>query len=74
MTQTIRAIYENGVLRPLTPVEGLAEHATVTVSIDAHSQPHPLLKFCGTVSDEDTREIGQIIAREFDKVDLNEWK
>jgi predicted DNA-binding antitoxin AbrB/MazE fold protein len=76
MTQTFEAIYENGLLRPLAPLE-IAEHAKVRVSIvDETETPttHPLLKYCGTVSDEDTAEIQKIIEVEFEKVDPDEWK
>ena len=34
MQKTIEAVYENGVFRPLQPVQ-LAEHQRVTVTIDA---------------------------------------
>jgi predicted DNA-binding antitoxin AbrB/MazE fold protein len=74
MTTTIEAVYENGVLRPLVPIAGLNEHEKVRVSIQTGMAPHPLLKYCGTISDEDTREIEKIIADEFEKVDPNDWK
>jgi predicted DNA-binding antitoxin AbrB/MazE fold protein len=74
MTRTVEAIYEKGVLRPLTPVEGLAEHARVRISIDQPDAPHPLLQFCGTLPDEDAREIEKLIADEFERVDPDEWK
>jgi len=74
MTTTIEAIYENGMLRPLVPIQGLTEHEKVRVSIVSGAAPHPLLKHCGTVPDDDTREIEKIIAEEFEKVDPNDWK
>jgi hypothetical protein len=36
MTQTIRAIYENGILKPLDPIQ-LAEHAQVMVTVESSS-------------------------------------
>jgi len=32
MAQTVEAIYENGILRPLKPLEGIAEHRRVKVT------------------------------------------
>ena len=36
MIRTVKAVYENGVLRPLEPLE-LAEHQPVTVTVDESS-------------------------------------
>ena len=36
-----RAVYENGVLRPLEPVE-LAEHQQVTITVSTDSEPRDL--------------------------------
>jgi predicted DNA-binding antitoxin AbrB/MazE fold protein len=68
MTRTIEAIYENGILRPVAPIEGLEEHARVRVSIEEEKSVQNLLKACGTVSDEDTLEIQRIIEQEFEQV------
>lgn len=40
MTQVIRAVYENGVLRPLEHLD-LAEHEQVTVHVTTHSPTGP---------------------------------
>ena len=45
MEKTVRAVYENGVLHPLEPLQ-LGEHQQVTVTISDRtevSQSHPLL-------------------------------
>ena len=73
MTQTFEAIYENGVLRPLTPLT-IDEHTKLRVSIEDGSQPHPLLKYCGTISKEDADEIQKIIQDEFEGVNPDDWK
>jgi predicted DNA-binding antitoxin AbrB/MazE fold protein len=45
-SQTIEAIYENGVLRPLEALEGLAEHAKVKITVEKEETTlHPLLRF-----------------------------
>jgi predicted DNA-binding antitoxin AbrB/MazE fold protein len=74
MTQIVEAVYENGLLRPVTPLTGLHEHQRVQVAIEATKAPHPLLKHCGTLPDEDAREIEKIIEEEFEKVDPDLWK
>ena len=74
MTQIVEAVYENGMLRPVTPIAGLRERQHVQISIESEKPPHPLLKHCGTVSDKDTAEIQRIIEDEFEKVDPNDWK
>jgi len=38
MTKTVEAIYEDKVLKPLSPLEGLQEHQRVKVIVDV-SQP-----------------------------------
>ncbi len=35
MTMTTTAIYEDGVLKPTTPLPDIPEHSTVRISIDA---------------------------------------
>lgn len=72
--QKIEAIYEKGILRPLSPLTGLKENQHVQVEVETQKPPHPLLKHCGTVSDEDTAEIMKIIEDEFGKVDPDDWK
>ena len=75
MTQTFEAIYENGLLRPLQPLEGIPEHGKIRLTVDAEArQPHPLLKYCGTVSDADTAEIARIIEEEFEQVNPDDWR
>ncbi|HVT80879.1 MAG TPA: antitoxin family protein [Phycisphaerae bacterium] len=74
MTQMIDAIYEDGVLKPITPLTGIREHQHVRLAIESDKSPHPLLKHCGTLPDEDAREIKKIIEEEFEKVDPNDWK
>ncbi|MBC6424806.1 MAG: antitoxin family protein [Hormoscilla sp. SP12CHS1] len=86
-TQTIEAIYEGGVLRPLQTLSGLSEGGKVKITIvqparstaddngtaGAGDRPHPLLKFAGTIDDAEAAELQRIIADEFGKIDYNEW-
>ncbi|RME74051.1 MAG: DUF104 domain-containing protein [Chloroflexi bacterium] len=73
-TQTIEAIYENGILRPLKPLNWLTEQSRVRLTIEIEDTlPHPLSQFAGILSDEEASELQQIIKDEFEQVDLNAW-
>ncbi len=72
--QTIEAVYENGVFRPLQTVTGLVEHSKVKLAIESEAQSiHPLAKFAGILSNEEAAEIQAVLAEEFSKVDTNGW-
>jgi predicted DNA-binding antitoxin AbrB/MazE fold protein len=55
MTKQVEAVYENGVLRPLEPLQ-LAEHERVTVrittSVDQPERSHPGVEFLEQVKRE----------------------
>jgi len=75
MLRTIEAIYEQGVLRPLEPLEGLEEHCRVKVTVEVtEPAPHPLAECIGILPDEDAEEMQRIIGDEFEKVDLRDWE
>ena len=56
MTQTIRAMFEKGVLKPLQPLD-LRDRTEVVVHVEslpvAPGSAHPLDGFIGRISDED---------------------
>jgi len=66
MTQTIEAIYQNGIFKPLNPVsEEIAEGETVNITInDKKFSPDEMLKLASQVyeglSEEDINEIERI--------------
>lgn len=80
-TQTIEAMYERGVLRPLQALSGLSEGSKVKITIaqparstaddngTAGDRPHPLLKFAGIIDDAEAAELQRIIADEFGRKD-----
>jgi predicted DNA-binding antitoxin AbrB/MazE fold protein len=74
--QTVEAIYEDGVLRPVKPLEGIREHSRVQVTVreEEPAAKHPLAEVMGIMPDEDAEEMRRIIEEEFEKVDLDEWK
>ena len=73
MNQTIEAIYENGVLRPIQPLMGLKEHDTIKVTIEL-SKPASRFRDLEKISDEDAAEMIRVIEEEFEQVDPDEWK
>ena len=72
--QTVEAIYENGVLRPLKALEGFAEPCKVKITIQCEeTTPHSLLRFAGILSDAEAAELRRLIEDEFERIDLNAW-
>ena len=73
MSQTIPAVFEDGVFRPLRRPEGLAEHHHVTLTVDVEEQVPALAEVSGSLSAEDAEELREIIDREFERVDPKVW-
>jgi predicted DNA-binding antitoxin AbrB/MazE fold protein len=74
MPKTIEAIYEEGVFRPLSAVNGLKRHQKVFITLEKPiKKKHPLSALCGTLPDKDAAEMLKIIEDEFEKVDMSEW-
>lgn len=79
MQQTVEAIYENGILRPLKSLENLLkEHSKVTITIEAKDEAndandHYLAQFAGILNDEEAQELKHIIDVEFENIDPNVW-
>jgi predicted DNA-binding antitoxin AbrB/MazE fold protein len=53
MSETLPAVFENGVFRPLRRPKGLAEHRQVTLTVDVVEQVSPLSEVAGSMSSED---------------------
>jgi predicted DNA-binding antitoxin AbrB/MazE fold protein len=68
------AIYENGVLRPLSPL-ALPEHSRVRITVAPpngnSNSADP--EWFGIMPAADADEISAIIEREFEQVDPREW-
>jgi predicted DNA-binding antitoxin AbrB/MazE fold protein len=73
LTQTIQAVYSQGVLKPVRPIEGLEENRRVTVTVTDVEPGHPLAGWRGGLSDSDAAERIRVVEDEFEKVDENEW-
>ena len=82
MTSNIKAIFENGVLRPLEPLTGVPEHAEVDLTVTTRDEKvteSPKAdalgwRAClGTISDSDAADMSRSIDDEFNKVDERDW-
>ena len=72
--QSVEAVYENGLLRPLQDLKGIAEHSKVNITIITGPESiHPLSEFAGILSNEEAIELHSIIQKEFEGIDPNEW-
>jgi len=74
MTQTFKAIYENGILRPLQPLARIPENRQVDVTVTVDESPERMKQCFGSLDDADAKEMTAIIESEFEKVDPDDWK
>lgn len=74
MKETLRAVFENGVFRPLRRPKGLPEHREVTLTVTVDEAPSSLADFAGRLPPDDARELREIVEREFERVDPREWQ
>jgi predicted DNA-binding antitoxin AbrB/MazE fold protein len=75
VTKTIHAIYKNGVLKPLGPMEGISDNTEVEITISAvKGAVHPLMRFAGIMSAEEADSMMKIVEDEFERVNPDEWK
>jgi predicted DNA-binding antitoxin AbrB/MazE fold protein len=74
MKETLRAVFENGVFRPLKRPKGLAEHREVTLTVTVEEGASSLADFAGRISSTDAQQMHQVVEREFERVDPREWR
>jgi predicted DNA-binding antitoxin AbrB/MazE fold protein len=75
MAQTVEAIYEGGVLHPMQPLEGIAEHSKVKVTVEVEERArHPLADCIGILPDADAEEIRGLIEEAFERINPDEWR
>jgi predicted DNA-binding antitoxin AbrB/MazE fold protein len=72
MTRTVDVIYEDNVLKPLTPLEGLQEHERVVVILCPRSRKEGLRELVGTLTHEEAEAMQKVIDEEFGKIE-GEW-
>ena len=72
--QTVEAMYENGVLRPLKALEGFPERCKVKLTIASEETAlHQLLQFAGILSDEEAADLQRLIVDECESIEPNAW-
>jgi predicted DNA-binding antitoxin AbrB/MazE fold protein len=73
MSETLPAVFENGVFRPLRRPKELTEHRQVTLTVDVAEDVSSLSEVAGSLSPEDAQEMREIVEREFERVEPREW-
>ena len=74
MVRLVRAIYENGVFRPLEALDGLLDRSAVRLRVEEVAVDGGRLSdFAGMWKPEEADEIGALIEAEFEQVDPREW-
>lgn len=74
MSQAINAIYKGGHFVPLAPVQGVQDNQSVRLTIlVSKKEEHPLMRFVGSISNEEANELSEVIQEEFEKVNSDEW-
>ncbi len=71
-TQTIEAIYEDKVLKPVKPLKGIMEHENVVVTVRPRPVKKSLREVAGTLTHKEAKEMQKLIDEEFEKVE-GEW-
>jgi predicted DNA-binding antitoxin AbrB/MazE fold protein len=69
MQRTIEVIYEDSVLKPIIPIEGLQEHERVLVILCPRTNKDELRKLAGTLSHEEAESMRKLIDEEFEKIE-----
>jgi len=72
MTQMIEVIYEDEVLKPLIPIEGLRKHDRTWVILCPRPEKKILHELVGTLTHEEAEEMQKLIGGEFEKIE-GEW-
>jgi len=74
MKETLLAVFENGVFRPLKRPQGLPEGCEVTLTVTVDEGSSSLADFAGRISSDDAQEMRKVIEREFERVDPGQWQ
>ena len=72
MTTTVEVLFEDHVLKPLGPIEGIREHEKAWVLIRPSPSKDTLRRMFGTMSHADAQSMRETIAQEFEKVE-GQW-
>ena len=72
MNQTIEVVYEDNVLKPLEPIEGIKEHERVIAYLTRRPVKKGLHKLVGTLAHKEAKAMQKLIDEEFEKIE-GEW-
>lgn len=72
MTKTIDVVYEDDVLKPLMPIEGLKRHERLRVILCHFPDKKELRKLAGTLTQKEAEEMQGFINQEFERIE-GEW-
>jgi predicted DNA-binding antitoxin AbrB/MazE fold protein len=72
MTRMIEVIYEDEVLKPLAPIEGLEKHEKTWVILCPRPNKKALRELVGTLTHEEAEQMQKLIDEEFEKIE-GEW-
>lgn len=72
ITQTIEAVYEDNVLKPIKPLKGIMEHENVVVTVRPRPLKKGLREVAGTLTHKEAKEMQKLIDEEFEKIE-GEW-
>jgi predicted DNA-binding antitoxin AbrB/MazE fold protein len=68
----IEVVYEDEVLKPLIPIEGIKKHEKTWIILCPRPDKEALHELVGTLTHEEAREMQKLIDKEFEKVE-GEW-
>lgn len=71
-TQTIEAVYEDNVLKPIKPLKGINENEKVVVTVRLHPVKKDLRELAGTMTLKEAKEMQKLIDEEFENI-KGEW-
>jgi predicted DNA-binding antitoxin AbrB/MazE fold protein len=60
MSRTIEVVYEDNVLKPLTPIEGLREHEKIVIILCPHPTKEGLRELAGTLTHEEASAMQKL--------------
>jgi predicted DNA-binding antitoxin AbrB/MazE fold protein len=69
MKETLEAVWEDGVFKPLRAPSGIREHGRVTLTVTNVIASGSLADIHGVMPSEDADEMRKIVEREFESVD-----
>jgi predicted DNA-binding antitoxin AbrB/MazE fold protein len=69
MTRAIQFVYEDNVLKPLEPIEGINEHERVIALLSPLPVKKGLRELIGTLTHDEAEAMQKVIEEEFEKIE-----